>query len=163
MTQGWFDEHELVGGEELGQQLGHRLPLAERLRCGGVRVTIEEEQPGRLRADGEATPAVGKRPVAGQALVVERGEHRIERMLNGSEVPAGRPGPDGGALDQRDPRAAIGEDGGCSAADDPSADDDDLGSHSPSIGDEDLSSPATVVRRPGVDPSGRPERSMWHR
>ncbi len=77
--------------------------------------------------------AVGEGPVAGQALVVERGEDRVERMLNRPEVSAGRPGADGGALDQRDPRAAIGEDGGRGAADDPSADDDDLGSHEPSI------------------------------
>ena len=65
--------------------------------------------------------------------MIERRECRIEWVLDRAEIAAGGAGTDRRALDEGDPRAAIGEDGGRRAADDPSTDDDDLGSHPRSI------------------------------
>ena len=107
--------------------------MATRLGGSGIGVAVEQEQSCRLVADGKAACAVGQGSVASQTLVVQRREHRVERMLNRPKVSAGRAGADGAALDERDPRAAIGEDGCRRAADDSSADDHDLASHSPNI------------------------------
>ena len=66
VTQRWFEARRARRVRaSRGDSSGTASRWRERLRCGGVWVAIEEEQPGRLGADGEATVRRRRGPGSG--------------------------------------------------------------------------------------------------
>ena len=107
---------------KLGERLGQRpVHAADRgLVVRGV------QQPDRLIAQAEPEIERGQVPVEVDGLAIERREDRVERMLDDAGIRARGARGESLALDDRDPRAAIGEERRRSRADDPAADDDDI-------------------------------------
>ena len=94
----------------------------------------QQEKSGRIASDREVADArIGEGAVAGQALVVQRREDRIERVLDGAQVASRGAGADLAALDEDDPRSAVGHDRRGRAADDAATDDDDVRARARSV------------------------------
>ena len=119
---------ELIRLDQPRFQLGERRRHAPGLGRGRVGVAVEEQQARRLVADREPGPGdAGEGAVPREALDVERGQDRVEWVLDRPEVAAGGTGTDRRPLDEDDGRATVGHDRRRGAADDAAADDDHVG------------------------------------
>ena len=126
MRKAWLGEGDGIGIEQLWRELGDRGAQPGGLTRRGLGISVEQQQASRAGVDVEFGSHIGQGPVSAQALVIQRSQHRVERVLDGAQVASGRARSDGAALDQHDPRASISHDRRSGAADDPASNDDNV-------------------------------------